>query len=59
MHLHEENPDCIDKCVKLYSEDAVWQRRPAASLLPDERRSRVRTRAYSVPRRKSCQLRTR
>jgi hypothetical protein len=25
MHLHEENPNCIDKCVKLYSEDAVWQ----------------------------------
>jgi hypothetical protein len=25
MHLHEENPDRIDKCVKHYSEDAVWQ----------------------------------
>jgi hypothetical protein len=24
MHLHEENPDRIDECIKLYSEDAVW-----------------------------------
>jgi len=24
MHLHEENPDRIDECVKLYTEDAVW-----------------------------------
>jgi hypothetical protein len=24
MHLHEENPLRIDECIKLYSEDAVW-----------------------------------
>jgi len=24
MHLHEENPDPIDECIKLYAEDAVW-----------------------------------
>jgi hypothetical protein len=24
MHLHEENPDRIDECIKLYTEDAVW-----------------------------------
>jgi hypothetical protein len=25
MHLHEENPARIDECIKLYSEDAVWE----------------------------------
>jgi len=25
MHLHEENPDRIDECMKLYTEDAVWE----------------------------------
>lgn len=25
MHLHEENPDHIDECIKLYSDDAVWE----------------------------------
>jgi len=25
MHLHEENPDRIDECIKLYAEDAVWE----------------------------------
>jgi hypothetical protein len=25
MHLHEENPERIDECIKLYSEDAVWE----------------------------------
>ena len=25
MHLHEENPERIDECLKLYTEDAVWQ----------------------------------
>ena len=24
MHLHEENPLRIDECIKLYSDDAVW-----------------------------------
>jgi len=24
MHLHEENPERIDECIKLYTEDAVW-----------------------------------
>jgi hypothetical protein len=24
MHLHEENPDGIDECIKLYTPDAVW-----------------------------------
>lgn len=24
MHLHEENPERIDECLKLYTEDAVW-----------------------------------
>ena len=24
MHLHEENPERIDECLKLYAEDAVW-----------------------------------
>ncbi len=24
MHLEEENPDRIDECIKLYTEDAVW-----------------------------------
>ena len=24
MHLHEENPDRIDECIKLYADDAVW-----------------------------------
>lgn len=25
MHLHEENPEHIDECIKLYTEDAVWE----------------------------------
>src|SRR5258707_7164737 len=25
MHLHEENPDRVDECIKLYTEDAVWE----------------------------------
>ena len=25
MHLHEENPERIDECLKLYAEDAVWE----------------------------------
>src|SRR5438105_3479181 len=25
MHLEEENPDRIDECIKLYTEDAVWE----------------------------------
>jgi SnoaL-like domain len=24
MHLHEENPDRIEECIKLYTEDALW-----------------------------------
>ena len=24
MHLHEENPQRIDECIKLYTPDAVW-----------------------------------
>jgi hypothetical protein len=24
MHLHEENPGRIDECIKLYTQDAVW-----------------------------------
>ena len=24
MHLHEENPDRIDKCIQAYTPDAVW-----------------------------------
>lgn len=25
MHLHEENPERIDECLKLYTPDAVWE----------------------------------
>lgn len=25
MHLHEENPERIDECIKLYAEDAIWE----------------------------------
>ncbi|HXY14954.1 MAG TPA: nuclear transport factor 2 family protein [Terriglobales bacterium] len=25
MHLHEENPDDIDECIKLYADNAVWE----------------------------------
>ena len=25
MHLQEENPERIDECIKLYTEDAVWE----------------------------------
>jgi hypothetical protein len=25
MHLHEENPQRIDECLKLYTEDAIWE----------------------------------
>jgi SnoaL-like domain len=25
MHLHEENPERIDECIKLYTADAVWE----------------------------------
>ena len=25
MHLHEENPERIDECLKLYAPDAVWE----------------------------------
>lgn len=32
MHLHEENPDRIDECIKLYSEDAEWEA-PARRVL--------------------------
>src|SRR5258707_2580222 len=36
MHLHEENPDRIDECIKLYTEDAVWET-PARDLTYNER----------------------
>jgi len=25
MHLHEENPERIDECIRLYTPDAVWE----------------------------------
>jgi SnoaL-like domain len=25
MHLHEENPERIDECLKLYAPDALWE----------------------------------
>ena len=25
MHLHEENPERIDECIRLYTLDAVWE----------------------------------
>ena len=25
MHMEEENPERIDECIKLYTEDAVWE----------------------------------
>ena len=25
MHLHEENPERIDQCIRLYAPDAVWE----------------------------------
>lgn len=25
LHLHEENPQRIDECIKLYAENAVWE----------------------------------
>jgi hypothetical protein len=25
MHLHEENPERIDECIRLYTADAVWE----------------------------------
>jgi hypothetical protein len=25
IHLHEENPDRIHECIKLYTEDAIWE----------------------------------
>lgn len=25
MHLQEENPDRIDECIRLYTDDAVWE----------------------------------
>ena len=25
MHLQEENPERIDECIRLYTEDAVWE----------------------------------
>ena len=25
LHLHEENPERIDECLKLYTPDAVWE----------------------------------
>jgi hypothetical protein len=25
MHLHEENPERIDECIRLYTDDAVWE----------------------------------
>ncbi len=31
MHLHEENPERIDECIKLYTEDAIWDA-PARSV---------------------------
>ncbi len=32
MHLHEENPDRIDECIKLYTEDALWEA-PARNVI--------------------------
>ena len=32
MHLHEENPDRIEECIKLYAEDAVWET-PARNVM--------------------------
>lgn len=25
MHLHEENPDQLEECMRLYTDDAVWE----------------------------------
>jgi ketosteroid isomerase-like protein len=25
MHLHEENPEQIDECLRLYTDDVVWE----------------------------------
>jgi hypothetical protein len=25
LHLHEENPERIDECIKLYAENAIWE----------------------------------
>jgi hypothetical protein len=25
MHLQEENPDRIDECIRLYTDDAIWE----------------------------------
>lgn len=25
LHLQEENPDRIDECIRLYTDDAVWE----------------------------------
>jgi hypothetical protein len=25
MHLQEENPERIDECIRLYTEDAIWE----------------------------------
>jgi len=25
LHLHEENPDRIDECIRLYTPDAIWE----------------------------------
>ena len=25
MHLQEENPERIDECIRLYTDDAIWE----------------------------------
>ena len=50
MHLHEENPERIDECIKLYTEDAIWQIRLLATLaIEGGRRSRTCICACSTP----------
>jgi len=37
MHLHEENPERIDECIKLYAENAVWEAPARAQIYTGRR----------------------
>ena len=58
MHLQEENPDRIDECIRLYTEDAVWEAPARLVSIKAARRSRRCTLKCLTALRISCSRRS-
>ena len=46
IHLQEENPDRIDECIRLYTEDAIWE--APARLVIDAKSLRSTDKAFAT-----------